>query len=1101
MPDQTYQTDNGAGSNFQDMMRYQMISQYQQNLTNPQSRMAQYQSNKVMGSENFQYGVGPNQPDNRFFRRQAEMSRFAFSSAVAGTTLTQGAFSLGSAGLEAVGVSGGLVGGFLAPMALSAAPVYFINKGIQNTLARQRVMQSMAADIEQYRDNIGMSNMGYGTATQLGRNLMSSAFQRNQFFNPNQQMDVLKTALSNDMLTSKGRGMASGDMQTFQRNFKELLETTEMVVKTLKTTKEGGLAVIKEMQQQGFGTMGQIQAGIINASAYNRITGLGTQNMLQIGAAGANAVQGTPWSAAAGASMYQTGAAFAGALARGGEAASRTIQMAGGVAQAGSTIAQAQMAALQSGIGSRVVAYAMDEKGKIDTKKLDQLLGGQLTGYQINMGAAATANKFHTAGTMALFERRKGEFLNSLATSNPEYIPRLFQAEFAAWGANRRGGPEEQTQAFATEISKVMGTPNDLRFQNVIADYIRAPKPYGSFDIERRSAMAEARSKIVPENDLHRALRLSERAMFGGLIDFGAKSVVGTSDAIGALQTGYRSLSRQTAWTAGTLVERALSPIIKTGIWKRGNVGNVGEGYRNLYGMDLNVGEADVARYARKSKSYQESLGNISTLDIKKEYGISLEDRMGRLDRDRTEFFIQTLRTGGNKRSQEIFNDPMMLGIMGVQKFSPQWNNIMANPTRAAWNVLTQATKHVETMNKKASDGMATWESYYRDNQGRAADLSYAQSMARGMNFQDRFKYTRMMTLVGPRQKQLSQKEMDIGMAVMAEGSAKMQAKYGGIDTNIPAGTPVDLQTERAMASTQIKSYFGTSSNQRTNKWRSSPFKSILADLGMGLIPIVGVAAYADIATGGRLGAELGTYFKNKKIKNVLGIDKTDPLEQFESVYKTLQGATSEQIAYYQKAGLIRQDIGGVSGTGYAEDMKYMGALYKRTVERYGDAKSRMAAQGITWMGDLKNQSAMNYMMSGGKGGLTKDAKTELSIKYGMPFSEIESLYKIPGALFNKINTANRGEHQADPAAARMAFLDQELARVRSITDVKGIVKYYTSKEGQQIIGANKTAAEASIMAEKMMLLQSSVRPDSNKSIDTVVHAPVLNYWSNRWVM
>jgi hypothetical protein len=42
---------------------------------------------------------------------------------------------------------------FVASIALPMAPMYFVNQGINHNLERQRAMQSVAMDIDQYRDN------------------------------------------------------------------------------------------------------------------------------------------------------------------------------------------------------------------------------------------------------------------------------------------------------------------------------------------------------------------------------------------------------------------------------------------------------------------------------------------------------------------------------------------------------------------------------------------------------------------------------------------------------------------------------------------------------------------------------------------------------------------------------------------------------------------------------------------------------------------------------------------------------------------------------------------------------------------------------------
>ena len=77
--------------------------------------------------------------------------------------------------------------------------------------------------------------------------------------------------------------------------------------------------------------MKQIRNQITQAKAFGGMTGLGTQNMMQIGAAGAQAVQGTPMSAAGGAGMYQYATGAVSNMMQGSPGMSGAVQRAGAV--------------------------------------------------------------------------------------------------------------------------------------------------------------------------------------------------------------------------------------------------------------------------------------------------------------------------------------------------------------------------------------------------------------------------------------------------------------------------------------------------------------------------------------------------------------------------------------------------------------------------------------------------------------------------------------------------------------------------------------------------------------------------------------------------
>ena len=293
---------------YQDMIRYQMISQYQQNVVQP-STMTPSQARQVAIQPRFQYGVAGGQ-DPRFYERRATLSRMSYGSSLARGMIDIGTFGLASDGAELMGA--GAIGALALPIAATLAPVHFINKGVQNALERRHFMHSMASDIEQYRDRLGFTGgISYRQATETGQRLETMMSRPGQFFSKEQQARIHKIGLSNDLLSARGKGLDRGTVGQYEKNVQTLIDTTEDVVKLLQTTLEGGMSVIKEMKQAGFGDIRQIKQQVIRAKAIGGMTGIGAQNVMQLGVAGARAVQGTPWSASAGAGLYQFGAAQA----------------------------------------------------------------------------------------------------------------------------------------------------------------------------------------------------------------------------------------------------------------------------------------------------------------------------------------------------------------------------------------------------------------------------------------------------------------------------------------------------------------------------------------------------------------------------------------------------------------------------------------------------------------------------------------------------------------------------------------------------------------------------------------------------------------------
>jgi hypothetical protein len=1064
-----------SGSNQEDMMRYQMISQYQQNITNPQARYASNQMQQVMSANRFQYGVGENQPENRFYRRQAELKRSAFSSSLTGVVASQAAFELSSVGLTAAGIGGGFMGGMVAPALMAVAPMYFINKGIQNSLERQRVMQGMSADIEQYRSNIGMPNMSYGTANQLGNNLMGSAFNKGQFFNPQQQMDVLKTALSNDMLTSKGKGMATGDIQTFQKNFKELLSTTEMIVKTLKTTKEGGLAMIKEMQQQGYGTMGQVQTGVAKAQAYGNITGLGSQNLLQIGAAGAAAVQNTPWMASAGAGMYQTGTALAGIMARSGAKNNQTIQMAGGVAQAGATIANAQMNVLQSGMGSRVMAYVMNSKGELDTGRFNRLMRGGVSGYEVNMGAANTGHGLMMSGDRVLFERKKNELLNQMANSNPEFIGRATQATFQAWGANRRGSTAAQAQAFARQFAG-----GSDRVENLIADYIRAPKAYGLLSSELSAIRAGENQIAAPESGFTKGLKRAEWGLFGGLINAGGAAASGVSQSIYGVQTGIGGMGRAVKFAAINTTEMALSPLSPYGIWSRGSVGNVEKGYRNLYGMGAPVDERSVGAYSQMSRSQKDNVGRVNAIDINKKFGINVENIFQKSSGTDLQYLVQTLRTGiGNQRSSAIFTDTNVLETLGLKRFSPEVKEIMKNPSQAAFNVLGQVLSYGKTIKDKAGEASSEWEKYAASNAGRTGDLIMAQDTARLMSKDEKLRYYSKMSgvrsgdkLYGGFKGPLSQKQMDLQMAMSAESATQMGVKIGGTDWT-QGDLQVDVASEKARAKAAVKSSMVSGGFFRgidSTKW--------------------------------------GYKNRQKHFTDVTGISTEDPLKQMTEWVEKLSTSGDTEFVELQRRGAIPKGIKEGQRAAYVDSQR---KLLAKVINTQGAAEAKVESLGLINAYGIKNDAARDFIMNGTAIPASQMGAVRQEFKgINISGSDLNAAMSDPKLLRDKLRANSIGESPGDVNAKKLSNINAEIVRVTNLIvkdEGRSSIKYGyegLGDKGDKL--ALKGTALEDLRDQRNQLVQANVQMSdrdaaTGRSIDTMVHTPVLNYWANRWVM
>ncbi len=493
--------------NYQNMLRYQMVTQYQQQNITPYSLPMQMQR-RIMTGPRYSYGV-PGGQDRSYYNRQAELNRSAYSGAIASAAVGWGGWSAAGGGAALAGF-GTLAAGIAIPL-LATAPLYpMISKRMNEVLDRQKYMQSIALDLEVNREKLGMRGLSYNEASRYGSVLSSDVMSRGTgkgaFFNTDQLMRIQKIGIASGILTAKGP--REGTLRQYRENVKELTDATEDIVKTLQTTIEGAMSFIKEANQIGFKNIPQIRSQMRMAKAIGATTGMGFQNAMQIGAAGAQAVQGTPWAAHVGASMFQMGAVQANAIANTSRAGAYAVERAGGVAQAGATIAATHMNIMQSGIGTRMAAYAMNPDGTVNQGALDRMLGGGLSPYEVVSGANRVG---YAMGTNRVrFDMFKEDLLNRMSDVQRGQFA---NEGFNLWRRGRGGGVENQAYAFARQFT------NDSVSRRLMYQSLLAPSP-----MARLSAEAGV-----------------QRFISGPRVGMRAASARGIG---GAIVSGYRGLER-----------------------------------------------------------------------------------------------------------------------------------------------------------------------------------------------------------------------------------------------------------------------------------------------------------------------------------------------------------------------------------------------------------------------------------------------------------------------------------------------------------------------------------------------------------------------------
>ena len=433
-----------------DQAQSQKIAQYYQTSV-PPSELTRTQQNDLLRG---MYDYSTNNSNTRMYiERQRELNRQANTGAVGYAAVDMGSWVGVDAVLKTVLPKLGMKYGFFKSMTLptlATMPVtHFIESQLDYELERQKRINSMALDFNQYSNQMSVTGLlGRGQQNFLATNLMTSMDARYQFFKPDEQLRIMKLGLSSGLLDSRSKpGFTNeGDLKQFQRNFEELRKQTEEVVKLLNTTIEGGMSFIKNYKDMGF-KANEIKRQIQMTKGFGELSGLGVQNMGQLAMAGAQNVQGTMYSSTLGASLYQANAASATLMARGSSTGQYAVERVGGAAQAGAILSNIQMSLMSSGIGRKFFASAMNPDGTIDETRMQNLLTGKPSAFGIASGANQTG--FNMGLNRILFPLFMEDAINNMAKRPDGTIERFTQQEFDVWRSRLPGNVQQQAYAFA----------------------------------------------------------------------------------------------------------------------------------------------------------------------------------------------------------------------------------------------------------------------------------------------------------------------------------------------------------------------------------------------------------------------------------------------------------------------------------------------------------------------------------------------------------------------------------------------------------------------------------------------------------------------------
>jgi len=270
--------------------------------------------------------------------------------------------------------AGGIAAGFAIPMAVAAAPAAFFSYGVDQEIQRRQHVVNTTSDLNNYRGNLGLERGSNFELRELGKTISSYTRKGNGFFDGEELDRIHKIGLSNNMLSSKKAGSVhSGSSQQYMNNMKDLVATTEEVVKFMNTTIEQGMSIANELKKSGLHNLDEVRAVIRNSNRLGNVSGLGKDGMMKFGAMGAMASASSPYDSSVVSDIYQRNAANVGRAMSNNAATARAVKDVGGLDNAVKTISAFEQNIMSSGLGLKMAAAMMDKNGKFDIDKMKNL--------------------------------------------------------------------------------------------------------------------------------------------------------------------------------------------------------------------------------------------------------------------------------------------------------------------------------------------------------------------------------------------------------------------------------------------------------------------------------------------------------------------------------------------------------------------------------------------------------------------------------------------------------------------------------------------------------------------------------------------------------
>jgi len=307
-----------------------------------------------------------------------------------------------------------------------------------------------ANQIDTYRARTGFSrDMSFDQASNMGNALRDRAYQGGSFFNVQDLTRMNAVASANGMFNVKeASGGMEGQTKEYLKQFDQLRKNTELVVKTLKTTMDGALKTIKELNQMGITGEG-VQNYIGMTKAAGKMTGTGYDGFQKIGGIGAGIGQQYGYQGVVGMQQMQANYMQVNQQAYYNAGIRGAVQQVGGVANASAIITNAQMAIMNSAYGQKTMYAMMKNDGSIDSKNMHQFLSKGMSAYDISNKANERGYAIGIGGR-ASFRYKAMEAFQSLSADDRM---RFDQQQFKTFSNSyaRQGTDLDKAYAYAEQ--------------------------------------------------------------------------------------------------------------------------------------------------------------------------------------------------------------------------------------------------------------------------------------------------------------------------------------------------------------------------------------------------------------------------------------------------------------------------------------------------------------------------------------------------------------------------------------------------------------------------------------------------------------------------